>query len=86
MAATMRAVQPSLCLAFTSVPSSNNLEREEIWSGNRYEESTSGILELMRESRMFYCAGTCSSTALKTQHEVDSIQFSKMTKLKQTFR
>lgn len=74
MAATMRAVQPSLCLAFTSVPSSNNLERGEIWSGNRYEESTSGILELMRESRMFYCAGSCSSTALNTQHEVDSIQ------------
>lgn len=58
MAATMRAVQPSLCLAFTSAPSSNNLERGEIWSG--YEESTPSILELMRESRMFYCAGTCS--------------------------
>lgn len=66
MAATMRAVQPSLCLVFTSAPSSNNLERGEIWSGSRYGESTPSVLELKRESRMFYCAGTCSSTAQKT--------------------
>lgn len=82
MAATMRAVQPSLCLVFTSAPSSNNLERGEIWSGSRYGESTPSVLELKRESRMFYCAGTCSSTAQKTWHEVDSIQFSQVTKLK----
>lgn len=63
MAATMRAVQPSLCLAFTSTPSTNNLARRETQSGKRRRESVPSSLELMRESRIFYFAGTCSSAA-----------------------
>lgn len=49
MAATMSAVQPSLCLALTSAPSDKSLEREEYFQHMAYHGSRSGRNETVNK-------------------------------------
>lgn len=53
MAATMSAVQPSLCLALTSAPSDNSLERDKYFQCMAYHGHKSGRNEksINREAR-----------------------------------